>query len=104
MWPGASIERAGLTKFVRNDGGEYQIDVAHSKAVFYFAPSEYIWVNLEGRDPTGIVKSGKEYERVRTGIINALLDIRDPENGKCLYSFVAYHNFCAEDLASPKFP
>ncbi len=88
VWPGAALERAGLTKFERNDWGEYHIDVAQSKGVFYFAPPEYIWVNLEGRDPTGIVKPGKEYEEVRTRIINALLDIRDSENGKCAYSLV----------------
>ena len=88
VWPGAALQRAGLTKFIKNDNNEYQIDVSQSKAVFYFSPPEYIWVNLEGRDPTGIVKPGKEYEEIRTRIINALLDIRDPENGKCPFSLV----------------
>ena len=88
VWPGAALERAGLTRFAKDNQGDYHIDIAHSKALFYFGPSEYIWINLEGRDPGGIVKPGKEYEEVQTRIINALLDIRDPENGKCAYPLV----------------
>ena len=39
----------------------------------------YIYVNLKGRDPQGIVESGGEYERVRDQVIEALYDYVDPE-------------------------
>ncbi|MCS7252648.1 MAG: alkaline phosphatase family protein [Armatimonadota bacterium] len=44
--------------------------------------SVYIYVNLKGRNPNGIVEPGEEYERVRDEIINALLDWRDPNTGE----------------------
>ena len=41
-----------------------------------------IWVNLEGRDPGGIVAPGAEYEQVRDAVIAALYDFRDAATGK----------------------
>ncbi len=41
----------------------------------------YIYVNLKGRDPQGIVQSGEEYERVRDEIIRALYDYTDSRTG-----------------------
>jgi arylsulfatase A-like enzyme len=43
--------------------------------------SIYVYVNLKGRDPDGIVEP-EEYERVQQEIIEALLSYRDPETGK----------------------
>lgn len=46
-------------------------------------PIGYIWVNLKGRDPEGIVASGKEYKAVCNRVISALYSLRDPETGEC---------------------
>jgi len=46
-------------------------------------PHEYIWVNLKGRDPQGIVNLGKEYEDVVDHIISLLYGLKDPETGIC---------------------
>ncbi len=40
-----------------------------------------IWVNFTGRQRDGIVKGSKEYEKVRTGVIEGLLSLTDPETG-----------------------
>jgi hypothetical protein len=39
----------------------------------------HVWVNLQGRQPQGIV-SAEDYEKVRQQIIDTLLDLRDPQN------------------------
>lgn len=41
----------------------------------------YVYVNLRGRDPDGIVEPGREYEDVRNEIIRILYDYTDPETG-----------------------
>lgn len=43
-----------------------------------------IYVNLKGREPEGIVHPGREYEHVRTRIINALESLSHPGSGKAL--------------------
>ena len=59
-----------------------QVDMRRSKVY----GSRAIWVNLEGREPGGIVASA-EYERVQEEIIDALLDWRDPATGKRVVAF-----------------
>jgi predicted AlkP superfamily phosphohydrolase/phosphomutase len=46
-----------------------------------------IFVNLKGREPTGIVEPGEEYERLRRRIVEALMAYRDPEAGVCPFVF-----------------
>ncbi|MGH2367177.1 MAG: alkaline phosphatase family protein, partial [Chloroflexota bacterium] len=60
-------------------GGGGEIDWAKTKA----APVGLvnIYVNLKGREPTGIVEPGAEYEQVRRQIIEALMSYRDPDAG-----------------------
>lgn len=41
-----------------------------------------IYINLEGREPQGIVRPGKEYEALRDRIIKALAQLRDPDTGQ----------------------
>ncbi|HHV38299.1 MAG TPA: hypothetical protein GXX70_02255 [Tepidimicrobium sp.] len=41
----------------------------------------HIFINLKGRDPQGIVEP-EDYEKVQEEIINALMDIKDPETGE----------------------
>ena len=89
VWPGSALAGAGLVKFVKDeDASDYRIDLAHSKAAFYFSPPEYIWVNLKGREPDGIVEPGAEYEHVRDKIIEALYSVKEPTTGKCPFSVV----------------
>ena len=66
-------------KFNSNDKN-YIVDWKRTKAFPYLEPP-YIWVNLKGRDPNGIVKNS-EYEYVRDEIIEALYQLKDPETGK----------------------
>jgi len=39
-----------------------------------------IWINLKGREPQGIIDSGKEYENLRDKISSMLLKVKDPED------------------------
>ncbi len=41
-----------------------------------------IFINLCGREPSGIIEPGDEYEAICKQITLALMDLRDPENGK----------------------
>lgn len=41
-----------------------------------------IWLNVQGREPRGIVPPGASYEALRQEIAQGLLDWRDPESGR----------------------
>ncbi|MCJ7649466.1 MAG: alkaline phosphatase family protein, partial [Candidatus Lokiarchaeota archaeon] len=72
---------AGLTKYNWNESDKkYLIDWKKSVAFPYMEPP-FVWVNLENRDPNGIVKQG-DYEDIRDKIIDALYSIRDPDNNE----------------------
>jgi predicted AlkP superfamily phosphohydrolase/phosphomutase len=66
--------------------GASRIDWSKTKAVSQ--RGSYIYVNLKGRDPDGIVEPGEEYEQVRNQIIQALYDFEDKENGVRPFSIV----------------
>ena len=68
---------AGLLVYRQNDRGEYEIDWAHTRACPVSGAHYYVWVNLEGRDPHGIVKPGTEYEQVRIEILELLRGLVD---------------------------
>ncbi len=38
-----------------------------------------IFLNVAGREPSGIVQPGEDYERIRTRIMERLLELRDPD-------------------------
>ena len=76
--PADALRKAGLMVMRQGPEGE-QIDWAASRAVPLH--SSHIYVNLEGRDPTGIVPPG-EYERTVDEIIAALYDAAEPDTGK----------------------
>lgn len=58
-----------------------RIDMNRSKA--YAEESKgFIWINLEGRDPKGTVRPGKEYEELRNYLRNELAGMRCPESGE----------------------
>jgi len=70
------LEEAGL--MVRDKDGK--VDWSKTKA--YAQRVVYVYVNLKGRDPHGIVEPGEEYSQVQEEIIKALTDYVSPVNGK----------------------
>ncbi len=58
---------------------KYFVNWRKTKAFPYLEPL-FIWVNLKGRDPNGIVTQS-DYESVRDEIIDTLYNLRDPQNG-----------------------
>jgi predicted AlkP superfamily phosphohydrolase/phosphomutase len=72
------MSELGYTKLKDVDGG-LQIDWEHSKAVAQRAL--YIYVNLKGRDPQGIVEP-EEYDELVSNIISDLYNYRDPKTGR----------------------
>jgi predicted AlkP superfamily phosphohydrolase/phosphomutase len=67
FYPNNMLEQAGLLKVKTNEHGEYEPVWSETKS-YAFGPS-YVYVNLEGREPHGIVRPGAEYEAVREQII-----------------------------------
>jgi predicted AlkP superfamily phosphohydrolase/phosphomutase len=76
------LQQAGLMTFEWDPAlGKYIVDLSRSKVVPYLDP-QHIWVNLQGREPEGVVPADR-YERTRDEVIAALLTLRDPETGDC---------------------
>ncbi len=75
--PAKILEKAGLLVY-KKVNGERVIDWERTLAVPQ--RSCYIYVNLKGRDPHGVVPPEK-YEEVRDAIIKALYDYTDPKTG-----------------------
>ena len=96
VWIGGVLIRRGLLTYKWDDEKKcYIIDWTKTKAYPFGHTTPYIWVNLKGRDPHGIVEPS-EYEEVREEIIDALYSIRDPETGERVMALVARK----EDLAT----
>jgi predicted AlkP superfamily phosphohydrolase/phosphomutase len=73
---------AGLIHFSLDDEtNEMVIDWSRTKAFPLEPCHAHIFVNLKGRDPDGIVDP-RDYEKVQEEIIDALLSMRDPRNGR----------------------
>jgi predicted AlkP superfamily phosphohydrolase/phosphomutase len=47
----------------------------------------HLWINLEGREPTGVVPSA-QYESLRAEVQALMRDLKDPETGEHVLSFV----------------
>jgi predicted AlkP superfamily phosphohydrolase/phosphomutase len=75
--PAQILEEAGLTVFT-GEGRDRRIDWTRTRAVTQRA--SYVYVNLKGRDPDGIVDP-KDYDKVRQEVLDALTDYRDPATG-----------------------
>lgn len=87
--PGQILIDAGLTVLKEDDDpeavahfamytGRKQVDWSKTRAAA--SGSSYIWVNLKGRDPEGIVEP-EDYVTVQNEVIKALYDYTDPETG-----------------------
>ncbi|UCE96572.1 MAG: alkaline phosphatase family protein [Candidatus Bathyarchaeota archaeon] len=63
------LEESGFLK-IKNE----RIDLLKSKAVSYGYGD--IWLNVKGREPQGLIESGKEYETTRNTIIQKLRELR----------------------------
>jgi predicted AlkP superfamily phosphohydrolase/phosphomutase len=61
-----------------------------SKTTAYAASNteQGIYINLAGREPSGIVKPGKEWDEARTELIKKLENLEHPETGEKLVSRV----------------
>ena len=70
-------ERGYLTTKVED--GVTMIDWTKTKATFQ--RSSYVYINLKGRDPQGIVEP-EEYDALVNEIVTALYEYRDPKTGK----------------------
>ena len=70
------LEQAGL--LVRDEHGG--VDWSRTRAVA--RPTVWVYVNLEGRDPNGIVKPGEDYRQVQDEIIRALTEYVEPTSGR----------------------
>ncbi len=57
------------------------VDWGTSKAYAIGSTAGQIYVNLEGREPGGIIRRGEEYKAVREEIIKELRGLTDPETG-----------------------
>ena len=75
-------QRAGIVNkmesWLRFSLIDWSQTVAYSEETPYF-PS--VWINLEGREPEGIVSPGKEYDEIREEIKKKLVGYRDPITG-----------------------
>ena len=84
--PTLALEQAGLLVYKEEpQTARRVIDWSRTKAVPLM---QYVWVNLKGRDPQGIVEL-EEYEEVRHQIIDALSAYRDPKTGRQPFSLIA---------------
>jgi len=95
VWIGGVLIRRELLSYKwSQDKRRYIIDWSKTKAYPFGHTTPYIWVNLKGRDPHGIVEKN-EYDDVREEVIDALYSIKDPETGKSVIALAAKR----EDLA-----
>jgi hypothetical protein len=76
---GAEAETSGARLATREGRTPFQPDNARSKAI----PQRhiYVYVNLKGRDPKGVVEP-EDYQKVQQEIIDALYTWVDPKTGK----------------------
>jgi predicted AlkP superfamily phosphohydrolase/phosphomutase len=73
------LAEAGLIHFTLDEHRKPQVDWSRTKA---YKPTDavHIYLNMQGRDPEGIVPT-EDYDQLQNEVINALLDLKDPENG-----------------------
>ncbi len=68
--------------------GDFFPGVNWRKTKAYSLGTGQIYINLMGREGRGTVRPGAEYDQVLDGIVTGLLDVRDPLNGKAVFSAV----------------
>jgi predicted AlkP superfamily phosphohydrolase/phosphomutase len=83
---GKILADAGYLVNKQDEQGQPVVDWTRTRAVPQ--RSCYIYLNVKGRDPHGIVEPGEEYEKLREEIIALLLNYTDPETGLKPFTFV----------------
>lgn len=79
----------GYVKTYKDENGHSQIDWSQTKAVCQ--RTGYIYVNLKGRDPYGIVEP-EEYEDLCRQIQDDFYNYRDPETGERVIEMIVGHD------------
>lgn len=83
------LARKGLLEYVldlsHDDPSNLSINWENTKCHPLEPCHAHIFINLKGRDPQGIVEP-EDYEKVQKEIINALMDMKDPETGENVVS------------------
>jgi predicted AlkP superfamily phosphohydrolase/phosphomutase len=87
------MSELGYTKLKEVDGN-LEIDWENTKAVAQRAM--YIYINLKGRDPKGVVDP-KDYDELVSQIISDLYNYRDPKTGRRIIKF-ALNRHDMEDI------
>ncbi len=80
------LTEAGLCATYLDENGKERIDWSRSRVV----PVRdcFLYVNLKGRDPHGIVEPGEEYEQAVAEAITAMRTYVEPRLGRCPFSLV----------------
>lgn len=87
------LAKIGLSRFIRHVPGNLRrrtlssflsfADVDWDRTIAYsMGDMSQVFINLEGREPRGVVEPGAGYERARDRIISALREFEDPVTGK----------------------
>ncbi|MEW5961540.1 MAG: hypothetical protein AB1801_27805, partial [Chloroflexota bacterium] len=79
FYPNNLLEQAGLLKVELNDQDEYEPVWSETRA-YAFGPS-YVYVNLKGREPHGLVEPGAAYEAVRDQVIKLFNSVKCEQTG-----------------------
>ena len=77
---------AGYLALKKDAAGNEVIDWSKTKAIPQ--RSCYVYLNVKGRDPAGIVEPGEEYTKLRDEIIALLTDYTDPATGRKPFALV----------------
>ncbi len=77
---------ARATKAAQDLLNPVRIDWSRTRA--YSNGVNTIQINLEGREPYGIVSASSEYEEVRSQVMERLAELRDPETGRKVFKAV----------------
>ncbi len=81
------LKEAGLLVTYTKGSWTY-IDTSATKAyAFTSGAAAHIYINLEGREPTGIVPP-EEYREVQRQIVELLQSVRDPETGEEVFDII----------------
>jgi len=81
----AVLEKVGLLVYKTDEGGRRVVDWSRTKA--YPQRTIYVYVNLKGRDPHGIVEP-QDYDAAVEEVIEALRDYKHPKSGKNPFTIV----------------
>lgn len=74
----------GLTVLTKDEEGNDAVDWSKTKAVYQ--RSSYVYLNVKGRDPYGIIEP-EDYDKTVAEVIDALYSYRHPESGDRVVAF-----------------